>query len=143
MHMDATNQQQQGLNATILVVDDSSVTRAAIRRTLTLAGLPAGRILEAGNGKDALTILDHVKVDVILADLQMPEMDGVEMTKRVLANPKHAGTSVMIVSADPNAERIEALKQDGVRGYVKKPFTPEQIRDGIRQVLSQQQKRAA
>lgn len=128
--------QNEKLQCTVLIVDDSAVTRAAIKRTLVLAGLPATRVFEAPHGKAALEVLDHVSVDLVLADLQMPEMDGVEMTRRILANPATRQTPVIVVSADPDAQKIEQLKRDGVRGYVRKPFTPEQIRDGIRQVLA-------
>lgn len=123
------------INCNILIVDDSAVTRAAIKRTLCLAGMSLSSIFEAGNGHAALEVLENVRVDLVLADLHMPEMDGVEMTSRILANDATKDIPVMVVSAEPSAQRLEQLKQSGVRGYIRKPFTPEQIRRGIADIL--------
>ena len=120
---------------TILVVDDSATTRALIKRTIQLARLPIQQIFDAADGQDALDLLEGQSVDLILADLHMPVMDGQEMTRRVLANPATAAIPVVIVSADPNTQRIEDLKRQGVRGHLRKPFTPEDIRRLVTEIL--------
>jgi two-component system, chemotaxis family, chemotaxis protein CheY len=119
----------------ILIVDDSATTRAMIKRTLTLAQLPMGQCFEAPDGKAALELLAVNHVDLVLADLHMPEMGGVEMTARILADERTRRIPVVVVSAEPNARRLEELKQQGVRGCVRKPFTPEMIRKVVTEIL--------
>ena len=120
---------------TILIVDDSATTRAIIKRAIAATGLTVDRILEAGNGKLGLAMVASETVDLVLADLHMPEMDGLEMTRRILAEPKTSSIPVVIISAEPNAERIEQLKSEGIRGYLRKPFTPEAVRGVLNEVL--------
>jgi two-component system chemotaxis response regulator CheY len=84
---------------------------------------------------EALRLLAAEPVDLVLADLHMPEMDGVEMTRRILADRATQLIPVIIISAEPNARRLEQLKQEGVRGYLRKPFTPELVRNLINETL--------
>jgi two-component system chemotaxis response regulator CheY len=111
-----------------LIVDDSATTRAIIKRTIQMAQVPTDRIFEAPNGMEALRLLASEPVDLVLADLHMPEMDGVEMTRRLLADESLRRIPVVIISAEPDTSRLEQLKNDGVRGYLRKPFTPESVR---------------
>jgi two-component system chemotaxis response regulator CheY len=115
----------------ILIVDDSATTRALIKRVISMCGIEVGRIDEAGNGKAALERLAAAPSDLVLADLNMPEMDGVEMAGRILADPRLRHIPVIVISAEPQRERLEQLKRQGIRGYLRKPFTPESIRDVI------------
>ncbi|MFI5379152.1 MAG: response regulator [Tepidisphaerales bacterium] len=119
----------------ILIVDDSATTRAIIKRTIQMARVPAEKLLEASNGMDALCLLATEPVDLVLADLHMPEMDGMEMTRRILAEESTRAIPVVIISAEPSAERLELLIHEGARGYLRKPFTPESVRDLITQTL--------
>ena len=120
----------------ILIVDDSATTRAVIKRTLQMAEVPVKQIYEAPNGKAALEVLSCVRVDLVLADLHMPQMTGVEMASAIHANPETTGIPVIVVSAEPNVERLQRLTSEaGIRGYVRKPFTPEQIAVAVRDVL--------
>ena len=123
------------MGLTILIVDDSATTRAIIKRAVGATGMPVDRYLEAANGKAGLAVLAENRVDLVLADLHMPEIDGLEMTRRILADPETAATPVVIISAEPNAERIAQLKSQGIRGYLRKPFTPEAVRDVFNDVL--------
>jgi two-component system, chemotaxis family, chemotaxis protein CheY len=118
-----------------LIVDDSATTRAIIKRTIQMAQVPADTILEASNGADALRLLSGTVVDLILADLHMPEMDGVEMARRVLADPATAAIPIVVVSAEPNPLRIQQILASGVRAHLRKPFTPESIRNIITETL--------
>lgn len=119
----------------ILLVDDSATTRAVIKRTITMAGVAVDNLLEAANGKEALAALEHFKIDIVFADLNMPEMGGVELTERIRANPDWAHVAIIIVSSESMEKKIAMLRQQGIRGYIKKPFTPEQIRDVINEVI--------
>jgi len=120
---------------TILVVDDSATMRALIKRTLTMSGLEIARLCEAGSGKQALDLLAQESVDLILADINMPEMSGLEMAERVLANPATCRIPVVVVSTEASQTRIQELKTIGVKGFIHKPFTPEQIRDVVVEIL--------
>ena len=119
----------------ILIVDDSATMRKVIIRTLKMAELPLGEILEAGSGKDALETLQNRTVDIILADINMPEMTGIEMTEILQADEKTKSIPVIVVSTEASTTRIDELKQIGVKGYVHKPFTPEAIRKVVNDVL--------
>jgi two-component system, chemotaxis family, chemotaxis protein CheY len=119
----------------ILIVDDSGITRAMIKRTLLMAGLPLGTVMEAADGKAALDLLSKCHVDLVLADLHMPEMSGVEMTRRLLTTESTRNIPVIVVSAEPSTQRLDALKQLGVRACIRKPFTPEAIRSVVNEVL--------
>jgi len=120
----------------ILIVDDSATTRAMIKRTIQLARIETGKIYEAGDGRAGLEVLASNAVDVVLADLNMPEMGGMEMTHRMRQAEATRNVPVVVVSAEPNVERLEALKRDGIQGYVRKPFTPEGVRDAIAKALA-------
>ena len=119
----------------ILIVDDSATTRAVIRRTLAMAGIPTDHCYEAADGEAGLVLLKSHNVDLVLADLNMPGMDGVAMAARILADPATRNIPVIVVSAEPDAQRLAALERQGVRGCIRKPFTPEAIRDVVKQVL--------
>ena len=119
----------------ILIVDDSATTRALIKRTLRLAGLDIGECWEAGHGREALQQLRLHPVDLILADLHMPEMNGMELTRAVLSNPATAAIPVAVVSAEPSTGKLLELRKAGVRGYVRKPCTPESLRQLVAPLL--------
>lgn len=118
----------------ILIVDDSATTRAVIKRTIRLAGVPA-ELSEAADGKAALDVLRSKPTDLVLADLNMPGMSGIELIRHMLADQATRCIPVLMITAEPNINRLEELKREGVRGYIRKPFTPEGIRDAIIDVL--------
>jgi two-component system chemotaxis response regulator CheY len=119
----------------ILIVDDSATTRALVRRAVALSGLETSDIHEAEHGLAALEKLAAHPVDLVLADLHMPQMGGIEMTQRILADERTRGIPVVIISAEPDAQRLDELKQQGVRAWLRKPFTPERVRDVVQQVM--------
>ncbi len=114
------------MSLNILVVDDSAVIRKIIIKTLGMSALPLGQICEAGNGQEALEIMDQQWIDLIFADLNMPVMDGQTMIARIRSNPELADVPVIVVSTEGSKTRIEQLTSQGVR-FVHKPFSPEQI----------------
>jgi len=118
----------------ILVVDDSKVMRAIVIKTLRLSQSDLGEVHEAGNGQEALNILDGHWIDLALVDINMPVMDGGELINRMRQNPATADLPVIIVSTEGSDTRKEALRQKGV-GFVHKPFTPESLRDVILRTL--------
>ena len=114
----------------ILIVDDSALTRKAIRRILVMLDIEVDEIVEAEDGLDAIEKMNGpVKIDFILADLNMPNMGGIEMIYEMRGNEATKSIPVAIVSTESNTTRIEKLLADGATDYLHKPFTPEQIRD--------------
>jgi len=119
----------------ILVVDDSAIVRAVIKKTLDLAGIDVGELYEAGNGKEGLAALQDNWIDLVLADINMPEMTGIEMVDKMAQDGLMKTVPVIIISTEGSQTRVEELKSKGVRAYIRKPFTPEIIREVIDQVL--------
>jgi two-component system chemotaxis response regulator CheY len=118
----------------VLVVDDSDVIRNMILKTLRLARLPMAVSYEAANGREALDILEGNPVDVVLADINMPVMDGLEMLKTMRENKELEDVMVVVVSTEAAAARLAELNAAGMDAYIRKPFTPEQIRDVVESV---------
>jgi len=112
----------------VLIVDDSILTRAAIRRVIDMLELDVDPVLEASNGREALALLEQSSVDLILADLHMPDMDGVELVHRLKGDPAYASIPVAVISAESNQERLDELRAEGVVQVLHKPFTPEAFR---------------
>lgn len=119
----------------ILIVDDSATTRAMIKRTLRLTGLPVSEIYEAGSGAEGLDMLRSHAVGLVLADLNMPVMSGAEMTRRIRHDEQTKDVPVVVVSAEPDDGRLRQLQCEGVSAYVRKPFTPEAIRDAVQNAM--------
>lgn len=107
----------------VLVVDDSAVMRAMVRRTLLAGGLGAARVHEAPDGQAALDLLSTEPVDVVVTDLNMPTMGGEEMIARLREHPLTAALPVVVVSTERSQTRIAALRACGV-AFLNKPFTP-------------------
>lgn len=126
-----------GLN--ILIVDDSSLTRKAIRRMIGMVQLDVGSIFEAGNGLEALRVLNGTeRVDFVLADLNMPKMGGLEMIHTMKSNHRTSDIPVAVVSTESSRTRIEGLLEEGVMDFLHKPFSPEQFRDLIQRSFGEQ-----
>ena len=119
----------------ILVVDDSKIIRAMVSKTLKLSDLEINEIFEAGNGKEALEVLDNNWVDVVLCDLNMPVMTGIELVDRMAQDGLMKDIPVIIISTDGSEKRIAELKAKGIKEYIRKPFTPEKVSTVIEKVL--------
>ncbi len=123
------------MSANILIVDDSSLTRAAIRRVVGMLELPIEEIFEAGNGIEALDCLRSQQIDLVLADLNMPEMNGLELVEKMKQDEQLSRIPVIVVSTESSTTRIDGLMDTGIRGYLHKPFQPEDFRNIISQNL--------
>ncbi len=119
----------------VLVVDDSEVMRCIVKRVLSMAGIDLGNVFEAGNGKEALTVMEKHWVDVVLTDINMPVMSGAEMLARMKSSPTLADIPVIVVSTEGRDERIEEITQAGAAGYITKPFRPEDMAKTIHKAL--------
>ncbi len=121
----------------ILIVDDSRTTRTVIAKTLKLAGVAVNQLHEAENGKVALGILNKNWIDLVFADINMPEMDGVEMVDQMSKDGLLKIIPVVIVSTEGSQTRIEEMRARGVKAYVRKPFTPELIKNIVEDILGE------
>lgn len=115
--------------ANILVVDDSGTMRGMIKRTLSISGLDIGEIFEAANGIEALAQMAQHEIGVVLLDINMPVMNGVQLVRRIRDDQRLREIPVIIASTEGSETRINELLAAGARGYVRKPFRPEQLRD--------------
>lgn len=114
----------------VLVVEDSSVMRSMIIKTLRLSGIPLGEIYEAGNGEEGLQALAAYDVSLALVDINMPVMTGEELINHIRDDPELADLPVIVVSTESSFTRICALREKGAE-FVHKPFTPEALREVI------------
>jgi two-component system chemotaxis response regulator CheY len=121
----------------VLIVDDSAVTREILARTLQLSGMPLGELYYAGNGQEALRILDEKWTDIIFADINMPVMDGVELVQQLRRRDTWERLPVIVVTTEASQPRIDELTEIGVAGYIRKPFTPEQVAEMIQKVMGE------
>jgi two-component system chemotaxis response regulator CheY len=119
----------------VLIVDDSSSMRSVIRKTIEMSGFDVGEFFEAGNGLEALSVLEKEWADIILTDIHMPEMDGRALLKTLREQAIVSTTPVVIVTTEGREERIQEFLGLGAKACIKKPFRPEEIRKALMDVL--------
>jgi two-component system, chemotaxis family, chemotaxis protein CheY len=122
----------------ILIVDDSQTVRSIIIKTLEISGIPVNQIHQASNGEEALCILKDNWIDLVFSDINMPVMDGIEMVDKMGKDGILKSVPVVIVSTEGSKTRIEQLKEKGISAYIRKPFTPEQIREIVDKIMGVQ-----
>jgi len=117
---------------TVLVVDDSPTMRQMVSFTLTSAGY---QVIEAGNGKEALTKAGGSKLDLVVTDLNMPEMDGISLIKELRKNPSFKFTPILMLTTEAADDKKKAGQAAGATGWIVKPFNPEQMMAVVKKVL--------
>jgi two-component system, chemotaxis family, chemotaxis protein CheY len=115
----------------VLIVDDSSVMRKIVERSLRQAGIDLTQVLEAGNGAEALAALQTSPVDLILCDINMPVMDGLEFIKQLPGVENAKGVPVIMITTEGSEAHVVQALSAGARGYIRKPFTPEQVKTQV------------
>lgn len=118
-----------------LIVDDSSVMRKIVERALRQAGLDPLVVHEAGSGVEGLEILKAKQVDLILSDINMPSMDGLEFLRQVRAQNLAPGVPVVMITTESSEEHVKQAILAGARGYILKPFTAEQVKERVLPLL--------
>jgi len=121
----------------ILIVDDSASMRKIIRKTLSLSGFQVGACVEAANGKEALEILQQHPVDLVLSDINMPEMNGVEFLWQLRHDPRWKQLPVVMITTETSEKIVKEAIELGARGYLRKPFRPEQIRSCLTEIMGE------
>lgn len=125
------------MSVNVLVVDDSGVMRSMIIKTIRLSGLQLGEIHQAANGREGLDALHQNWIDLVIADINMPVMNGEDMIDRMIEHPEFKDIPVVIISTEGSKTRVERLENKGAR-FIHKPFTPEIIRDTVKDFLGEQ-----
>jgi len=121
----------------ILIVDDSPGMRAVLRRVIDLSGVPVETCLSACHGAAALETLRNERVDLILTDINMPEMNGEQLVAELKKDPALSGIPVLVISTDATSNRMQRMLELGAAGYVIKPFQPETLRCEVERVLGE------
>jgi two-component system chemotaxis response regulator CheY len=114
-----------------LIVDDSSVMRKIVERALRQAGLDTLVVHEAGTGVEGLELLKANSVDLILSDINMPIMDGLEFLRQIREQNLARGVPVVMITTESSEEHVKDAIQAGARGYIRKPFTAEQVKERV------------
>ena len=115
----------------VLIVDDSAAIRKILQRVLHQAEVPLGTVLEAGDGKEALDLLTNSSVGLILSDINMPNMDGIEFLRKIKADDALKDVPVVMVTTEGSKTKVMEAVELGAVGYVRKPFTADQIKEKL------------
>lgn len=119
-----------------LIVDDSSVMRKIVDRSLRQAGIEMSQVFEAGNGAEALGVLQANRVDLILCDINMPVMDGLEFIKQLATVENATGTPIVMITTEGSEAHVVQALACGARGYIRKPFTADQVKEHVIPILA-------
>jgi two-component system, chemotaxis family, chemotaxis protein CheY len=114
-----------------LIVDDSSVMRKIVERSLRQAGLEALVVYEASSGAEGIEVLKTKTVDLILSDINMPIMDGLEFLRQISAQGLAKDVPVIMITTESSEEHVKQAIQAGAKGYIRKPFTAEQVKERV------------
>jgi two-component system chemotaxis response regulator CheY len=119
------------MDSEILVVDDSAAIRKILQRVLRQTGMSIGTIYEAGDGQEALATLKSHKIDLVLSDINMPKMDGLQLLASVRATAAWKNIPVVMITTEGGETRVAEAVKLGAAGYVRKPFTADQIKEKL------------
>ncbi len=112
----------------VLIVDDSAVMRKIVERSLRQAGIELDKVLEADSGATALAVIQQNVPDMIFSDVNMPTMDGIEFIRQLQGVESAKGVPVVMITTEGSQTRVMEALSLGAQGYIRKPFTPDQVR---------------
>ena len=119
----------------LLIVDDSNSMRTVVKKIVGLTGLEVNQILEADNGRKALDVLGGSWVDVVILDINMPEMNGLELLQRMSEEPLMKNIPVLMMTTEASEAHMKTAFELGAKGFIRKPFVPEELRKTLLAVL--------
>jgi two-component system chemotaxis response regulator CheY len=119
----------------VLVVDDSAAIRKILQRVLRQTGMAIRNIYEAGDGQEALQVLNSQQISLVLTDINMPKMDGIQLLAAIKGVPGWSGMPVVMVTTEGGEAKVGEAVRLGAAGYVRKPFTADQIKEKLVGVL--------
>jgi len=121
----------------VLIVDDSVPMRAVIKKTVKASGFNVGKFFDAGNGKEALGILKEEWLDLVLTDYNMPDMNGLELICKMKTDEVLKTIPVVVITTEGSRQRVKEFMEKGAADYIKKPFTPEEIRNKLNRIMGE------
>ena len=119
------------MESDVMVVDDSAAIRKILNRVLRQTGMAIGTVREAGDGQEALELLRAHKIDLVLTDINMPKMDGLQLLGAMKASPQWNSIPVMMITTEGGETKVGEAVRLGAAGYVRKPFTADQIKEKL------------
>jgi two-component system chemotaxis response regulator CheY len=119
----------------IVIADDSALARMFIRRCLEIAGLGDANFFEASDGSEAIVKMKEVKADLLVTDLTMPNMNGIELMRRISSSPRLSGTPVLVVTSAGNEEQRKELLARGAAPILSKPISPSMLVEAMHAIL--------
>ena len=123
------------MKGTVLVVDDSAMMRKVVLRVLKMAEIEFDSILEAGDGNEALNLLRVNPVALIMCDINMPVMSGLQLLQHIREEKLAAGVPIVMVTTENSEPQVRQAIVLGARGYIRKPFTTDHIKNSVRPLL--------
>ncbi|MCD4687977.1 MAG: response regulator [Desulfuromonadaceae bacterium] len=120
----------------IVIADDSATARMFIRRCLEIIGLGEATLIEAENGREALSLLKEEDTDLLLTDLNMPVMDGATLLKWVKSSPRLHDIPVLVITSAGNPAKEQELTALGAFGVLNKPVSPSVLMDALQSLMS-------
>ncbi|MBI5083826.1 MAG: response regulator [Acidobacteria bacterium] len=115
----------------VMIVDDSAAIRKILQRVLIQADVPLGKVVEAGDGAEALEKLKNSPVGLILSDINMPNMDGLQLLAALKGQESTRSIPIIMVTTEGSSNKVMEAVALGAAGYVRKPFTAEQIKEKL------------
>jgi two-component system chemotaxis response regulator CheY len=123
------------MKMTIVIADDSRTARFLIRQYLELAGFYQADFIEVENGREALQKLKESEVDLVITDYKMPEMDGLDLLRRVKASPTLHDLPVLVITSFANQAKIDELLENGAFAVLQKPLSLSKLHETIKPFL--------
>jgi two-component system chemotaxis response regulator CheY len=124
------------MKGTVLVVDDSAMMRKVVLRILKMADVDFESVLEANDGLEALTLLRANSVALIMCDINMPVMSGLQLLQQIKEEKLAPGVPIVMVTTESSEPQVRQAILAGARGYIRKPFTIEHIKNTVRPLLA-------
>ncbi len=121
----------------ILVVDDSLPMRKVIKKTIKASGFTNAEYAEASDGFEALKVLEDKWVDIVVTDYNMPNMDGMKLIEEMKTDETLSTIPVLVITTEGSRGKVDEFISKGAAGYIKKPFTPEEIRSKLHEILGE------
>ena len=123
------------MDSDVLVVDDSAAIRKILQRVLRQTGMAIGAIHEAGDGLEALAVMAAHPVNLVLSDINMPKMDGLQLLASLKASANWRNIPVVMITTEGGEAKVAEAVRLGAAGYVRKPFTADQIKEKLTGIL--------